>query len=404
MSFYYIARQPILDNKKQLFAYELLFRDGIDNAFPDIDSDEATQRLVENSEFNTGISAITSQQTAFINFTEQALCSGLPELLPQQSLVIELLETVPPNDAVYKAVTQLSDKGYTIALDDFNFNQQWQRFLPYVDIIKVDFQALSIEEIQQYTRQLGQFSGKLLAEKVETYEQYNQALELGFSYFQGYFFARPEVLQKRALPASYKVYTELLQSVSAEHYEPDEIAKIIERDPGISFKLLRFVNSAFFARQTDITSLQQAVVRLGQEEVRKFVAIIASASLGEKKPHELTRLSITRAKFCEQLAKHDPRYGAEPGAAFLAGLLSNFDALMDDELESLLSHIKVGNDIRRALIQRRGPIAFFMKAATSIETANWASLASVSERLKTTEKTVIEHYRSASEWVDSVYQ
>jgi len=399
---FYLARQPIFNTKKVLYAYELLFRDGFDNAFPAIDSDEATQRLIENSEFSSGIEALTGNSKAFINFTEESICSGLPELLPKRSVVVELLETIRPTDEVFAAVKSLKEKGYTVALDDFEFSPQWAKFLPYIDIIKMDFRLLSITQIKQQMSAHKGFKGDYLAEKVEDYTEFSEALKLGFIYFQGYFFARPEIIQRRSLSASQKVYMELLEKVTAEDYNPDEIAAIVERDTGVSYKLLRFVNSAFFARQSDITSLKQAVVRLGQQEIRKFVAIIATASLGESKPNELTRLSIARARFCEQLAQTDHRYGAEPGTAFLSGLLSKLDALMDDELEHLLNHIHAGNSIRAALLSKKGAIAFFLSTAESIERVNWDSITRAANKLKLPEKDLIDMYQKASSWAASV--
>lgn len=399
---FYLARQPIFNAKKALYAYELLFRDGFDNAFPVIDSDEATQRLIENSEFSSGIEALTGNNKAFINFTEESICSGLPELLPKRSVVIELLETIPPTDEVFAAVKSLKEKGYTVALDDFEFTPQWAKFLPFIDIIKMDFRLLSIIQIKQQMSAHKGFQGQYLAEKIEDYNEFSQALELGFTYFQGYFFARPEIIQRRSLSASQKVYMELLEKVTAEDYNPDEIAEIVERDTGVSYKLLRFVNSAFFARQSDITSLKQAVVRLGQQEIRKFVAIIATASLGESKPNELTRLSIARARFCEQLAQTDPRYGAEPGTAFLSGLLSKLDALMDDELEHLLNNIHAGNTIQSALLSKKGAIAFFLSTAEAIERIHWGNISRSAKKLKLPEKDVIDMYQKAANWAASV--
>ena len=395
---FYIARQPIFDRRRGLFAYELLFRDGFDNAFPDIDSDEATERLVESSELSTGIEALTGQNRAFINFTEQSICNQLPQLLPKQTTVVELLETIAPTDDVFQAVQSLKDKGYTLALDDFEFDDRWQRFLPLIDIVKMDFRALSIAQIKQQMRAHRGFTGRYLAEKVETYDEFKQALDIGFDYFQGYFFAKPEVIQRRSLSASQKVYLELLDKVSADDYNPDDIAQIIERDTGVSYKLLRFVNSAFFARRSEITSLKQAVVRLGQAEIRKFVALISTASLGESKPNELTQLSITRARFCEQLAQMNPRYGADPGTAFLSGLLSKLDAMMDDELSQILTHIHAGNIIRKALIDKKGAIGFFLITAEAIERVHWKKIDQAAKQLKLSSDTVIKLYHDASNW------
>lgn len=400
---YYIARQPILDQHKKLFAYELLFRDGQANSFPEIDSDEATSRLIDNSEFSSGISAITANHKAFINFTETSICQGLPEYLPKHSTVVELLETVTPSEQVLNAIKGLHSKGYCIALDDFEYDPKWEQFLPYVNIIKMDFRLMSIGQIKQQMKLHKGFNGIYLAEKVETYDEFHQALEMGFKLFQGYFFAKPEVIQRRALSVSENVYFELLEKTSAEHFEPDEIAKIVERDTGVSYKLLRFVNSAFFTKQTEICSLKQAVIRLGQAEVRKFVAIIATAALGAQKPDELTRLAITRARFFEQLALANSRYGADSNTAFLAGLLSNLDAIMDCELKPLLEDIHASTTLIDALLHRKGPVGVFLAAVCAIEQIDWQAIDKYSAMLHLPSKQLMDYYQDAAVWAVNLH-
>ncbi|WP_404402663.1 HDOD domain-containing protein [Idiomarina seosinensis] len=395
---FYIARQPILDTEKKLFAYELLFRDGFNNAFPKIDSNEATQRLIENGEFSSGFKSITANYKAFINFTEHAILKGLPELLPKNDIVIELLETVTPSEAVLAAVKQLKSEGYILALDDFEYYSDWDPFLPFIDIIKLDFRALTEKQIRQQMAYRSSFSGVYLAEKIETYEEFHQARELGFGYFQGYFFARPEVLKRKSLPVSHKIYLELLETLSNPDYDPDYVARLVEHDAGISYKLLRFVNSAFFSRRSQINSLKQAVVRLGQAEIRKFLAIIATASLGEQKPNELLRLLMTRAKFCEQLARSNVRYGADPDTAFLIGLLSKLDALMDDDLPYLLNYIAASDVICKALLEKRGPIAFFIGTSEALEQAHWEAVTNASTKLKLEERKLMQLYHGAANW------
>lgn len=399
---FYIARQPILDANKKLIAYELLFRDGFNNAFPSIDSNEATARLVENSEFSSGISSLTANNKAFINFTEQAICSQLPQLLPKHAIVVELLESIEPTDAVFAAVTELKQRGYTIALDDFEFSSPWARFLPYIDIIKIDFRALTVAQIKQQMSTMRGFEGRFLAEKIESYQEYEQAQSLGFDYFQGYFFAKPEVIQRRSLSVSQKVYLNLLQQTTAPQYNPAAVTAIIEQDTGLSFKLLRFVNSAFFARGSEITSLKQAVVRLGQQEIRKFVAIVATACLSDQKPDELTRLSIIRARFCELLAMSNKQYGSEQDTAFLAGLLSNIDAIMDDELAKILMVIHAGAVIYQALIDRQGAIGCFITTVEAIEQADWPLVKKASQRLKINNNTLLQAYYDACAWAEAI--
>lgn len=400
---FYIARQPILDTEKKLFAYELLFRDGLNNAFPKVNSNEATQRLVESSEFSSGFKSITANYKAFINFTEQALLQGLPELLSKNDIVIELLETITPSNSVFNTVKRLKDNGYVLALDDFEYEPAWDPFLPYIDIIKLDFRALTEKQIKQQMAYLSSFSGHYLAEKIENYEEFRQAEALGFRYFQGYFFARPEVLKRKSLSVSHKVYLELLDTLSTEDYDPDYVARLVEQDAGISYKLLRFVNSAFFSRQSQINSLKQAVVRLGQAEIGKFLAVIATASLGEHKPDELIRLSMTRARFCEQLAKTNPRYGADPDTAFLIGLLSKLDALMDDDLPYLLEYISASEVICQALLAKKGAIAFFIGTAESLEQANWKAVSRAANKLKLDDQKVMQLYHDAVNWTINLH-
>jgi EAL and modified HD-GYP domain-containing signal transduction protein len=201
--YFYAARQPILDKEKKLFAYELLFRDSIDNIFPDIDADEATTKMIEASNFNLGISEFTGNKPAFINFTLATLIKGYPETLTPEEVVVEILETVKPGKKLLAICKNLHDKGYTIALDDYIHQAVWQHFYPFIHIIKIDWQVTSLETIKAVKFAIKNFPHiKLLAEKVETYEEYNQALALDFELFQGFFFAKPEMVKTKSLSPS----------------------------------------------------------------------------------------------------------------------------------------------------------------------------------------------------------
>jgi len=212
---FYAARQPILDKSKNLFAYELLFRDSIDNVFPDIDGDEATSKMIEASQFTMGIGEFTGKNPAFINFTLDTLVKGYPEMLSPDEIVIEILETVKPGKKLLGICKDLHEKGYTIALDDYEHQKVWSHFYPYIKIIKVDIQQTGAEEIKEIIQSIkGHSHIELLAEKVETYEEYNEMLNLGFKYFQGYFFAKPEMVQAKSLSPSQMAMAELLYETS----------------------------------------------------------------------------------------------------------------------------------------------------------------------------------------------
>ena len=248
--YFYAARQPILDIDKKLFAYELLFRDSIDNVFPDIDGDEATTKMIEASNFNVGLSEFTGNKPAFINFTLETLSKGYPETLTPEEVVIEVLETVKPGKKLLEICKDLHDKGYTIALDDYIHKSVWHHFYPFIKIIKIDWQATSIDTIKEVKSALVDFPHiKLLAEKVETYEEYNQALELGFELFQGFFFAKPEMVKTKNLSPSQMAMAELLYETSKPDLDLASITSVFERDITLSYKLLRYANSAIFRAQ-----------------------------------------------------------------------------------------------------------------------------------------------------------
>ncbi|MEX1222141.1 MAG: HDOD domain-containing protein [Idiomarina sp.] len=398
--FFYVARQPILNRDKTLFAYELLFRDGMNNAFPNISADEATSKLVESSQFSSGIDDLTGGKLAFINFAEDAIINQLPTLLPNETVVVEVLETVTPNKNLVHALTTLKAKGYTIALDDFIYDEAWKLVFPHVDIIKIDIQISGLSEINELRRKLKDYSFKYLAEKVETYEEFQLGSTLGFDYFQGYFFSKPEVIQKRALNPSQLAFADLLFETSKLDMDVNKVCASIERDVGLSYKLLRFVNSSAFHRSRKIENLKQAIVFLGQQELQKLVAVIAAAQLSDNKPSELMRLSITRARFCEHLAV---LYGRKDDApkAFLTGLMSLIDAIMDDELKNILDRIPLSQDIYDALIDKRGVLAYLLALAVSYENANWARTAQIAKKLKISEAELPDLYLDATSWANA---
>lgn len=398
--FFYVARQPILDRNKELFAYELLFRDGMNNAFPKISAQVATSKLVESSQFSSGIEDITGGKPAFINFAEEAIINQLPTLLPHETAVIEVLETATPNNQLLAALKLIKAKGYTIALDDFVYDDAWRTVIPLVDIIKVDIQISSPADINHMRLSLRDSPVKYLAEKVETYEEFQVALKMGFEYFQGYFFSKPEIIQKRALNPSQLAFAELLFETSKSDMDIDKVCGAIERDVGLTYKLLRFVNSAAFKRSRRIENLKQAVVFLGQAELQKLVAVIAAAQLSNDKPTELMRLSITRARFCQLVAE---LYGRKEDAskAFLTGLLSLMDAIMDDTLEHVLERIPLSDEIRNALLDKKGFLAYMLALSTAYENADWARVTTYCEKLKIDERKLPSLYYDATTWANA---
>ncbi len=398
--YFYAARQPILDKNKNLFAYELLFRDSIDNVFPDINGDEATSKMVEASQFNMGISGFTGNKPAFINFTLETMSQGYPTMLTTDEVVIEILETVKPGKKLLAMCKDLYDKGYTLALDDYEHQKVWEHFYPYIKIIKVDIQQSNLDEIKTIIASTTNFPHiKLLAEKVETYEEYEQAVDLGFEYFQGYFFAKPEMVKTKSLSPSQMAMAELLYETSKPEMDLSSLTSVFERDVSLSYKLLRYANSAIFRRRSEISSIKQALVILGSSELKRFMGLMFAANANPDKPTELIKLAMTRAKFCE-LVVEKMTTPLDSSIAFLTGLLSMIDAILDEKLESVLEKLPLTAEIKDPLLTRKGVMAAIIKLVEFIEHAQWDKTGIVIEKLKLKKEDVVKSYNQALTWAD----
>lgn len=398
--YFYAARQPILDIDKKLYAYELLFRDSIDNVFPEIDADEATTRMIEASNFNVGLSEFTGSKPAFINFTLETLAKGYPETLSTDEVVIEILETVKPGKKLLEICQDLNEKGYTIALDNYIHQPVWRHFYPFIKIIKIDWQDISIETIKEIKLAIADFPHiKLLAEKVETYEEYNQALELGFELFQGFFFAKPEMVKTKNLSPSQMAMAELLYETSKPDLDLASITSVFERDVTLSYKLLRYANSPIFRRRNEISTIKQALVILGSGELKRFLGLMFAANVNPDKPSELINSAMTRAKFCELVAEQ-VNAPIDTSIAFLTGLLSLIDAIVDEELESILAKLPLAQEIKDSLLTRKGTMAALIKLVELIEHAEWHKTNIVMEKLGLEKSKVVRNYNQAIAWAD----
>lgn len=402
--YFYAARQPILNKEKNLYAYELLFRDSIDNVFPEIDGDEATSKMIEASKFNLGISEFTGNKPAFINFTLETLSKGYPLMLTTDEVVVEILETVKPGKKLLGICKDLYDKGYTLALDDYEHQAVWAHFYPLIKIIKIDWQATSIDEIKVIKQAISAHPHiQLLAEKVETYEEYNQAVELGFELFQGFFFAKPEMVKTKSLSPSQMAMAELLYETSKPELDLASITSVFERDVSLSYKLLRYANSAIFQRRSEISTIKQALVTLGSGELKRFLGLMFTTNVNPDKPSELINAAMTRAKFCELVA-NDINAPVDVSIAFLTGLLSHIDAILDEELSSILEKLPLAQEIKDALTTKKGVLAALLILVEQIEHAEWDKTAKVMEKLGLNKEDVVKDYNEAITWADEQAQ
>lgn len=397
----YVARQPIFDQHKRIYAYELLFRDGMANVVPDIDGDVATNRVIANTIFNIGMDVIAGGKKSFINFTRNLLVNKVPLLLSKENIVVEILEDVKAQGEVIAACREMAQKGFILALDDFEYNEQLEPLIDLADIIKFDFRISTLEEIRAYLQKLKGKDLRLLAEKVETLDEFNLALDMGFELFQGYFFCKPEIMKGKEIPSSQIAKLQIMAEINKQDFDFNELETLISRDVGISYKLLRYINSPFFAKPGKISAIKQALVYMGVSELRRFISLMTISELAEGKPHELISLSCIRGKFCELLGK-ESKYQLKAAELFTVGMFSLIDAIIDQPMDKVMEKLPLSEDLVTALVKKKGLLAGFLMLAIAYEQGRWQSTSKIARRLGIDEAAIPRLYREACQWSNSV--
>ncbi|MGA7801649.1 MAG: HDOD domain-containing protein [Gammaproteobacteria bacterium] len=364
----FIGRQPIYDGALTVQGYELLFRSGPDNHAVVANGDQATSQVILNAFVDIGLDQLVGTAPAFINLTRNFLVRSEPLPLPPDRVVLEVLEDIQVDDTVLAAVRRLANQGYTIALDDFVFREELRPLLELAEIVKIDIRSLNRSEVEEHVREIRRYPLTLLAEKVETYDDLAFCRELGFQRFQGYFFSRPKVITGQRIPANRLATLQLLAKLQQPDTQVAELEKLIRQDLTLSFRLLRYINSAFFALPRKIESIHQAVVYLGTNAIKTWVALLALSGIDDK-PHELMVLAMVRAKMCELLAQEisAPRHEA----FFTVGLFSALDAILDLPMEKVVASLPLADDIAAALLHREGLLGSALECAVAYEQARW---------------------------------
>jgi EAL and modified HD-GYP domain-containing signal transduction protein len=393
MSEYFIARQPILDRDGALYAYELLFRDSEANAAPrNMDHNAATADILTTSG-DVGLASLVGQHHAFINLPERFLDE--PDLLPlaPQQLVLEVLEDVEFNEKRLSGMRQLKERGFALALDDFVYDPRFEEALALVDIVKLEVPALAEERWEEEISRLRDYDVRVLAEKVETEQEFQRLHDLGCDLFQGYFFARPRLLRGRRLNSNQLALLQLLSRLNDPDLDIDDLAQLVDRDLALSVRVINHVQSAASALNRKVESVREAVVYLGRDRIRNLVALLLMARSGDK-PAALMSIALVRAKFCELIAADEP--GGDPGAYFTAGLFSVLDAMMDVPMAEVVDKLPVSNELVDALVGHSGPMGRALSMAIAIERDDpiemWCDDAQRCAR----------QYRAATQWSEEV--
>lgn len=399
----FVARQPIFDHHLRVFGYELLFRSGTENIFTHQDGDQATCSVVNGTLHVFGRELLTTQSKCFINATRRVLLEELYTVLPPQHCVVELLENVEPDEEVIEGCRRLKSLGYMLALDDFVLYQKIEPLLKLADLLKVDFLVTKGEERRILLNEAVPRGMKLLAEKLETRDDFLTALKLGYHYFQGYFFCKPEIVTRKDIPGYKLNYLRILQEMSKPELDFDDLATIIKQDVSLSVKLLRFLNSATFGLRNEVTSIKQALVLLGERAVRKWVWVLALAGVSDDRPSELVVTTLVRARFGEQIAA-DAGFAGREYDLFLLGLLSLIDVLVGRPMPDVLAELGVQPELQGALAMDGSRLSKVPQLVVGYERGNWDEMERCAKELGIGEGRIPEVYADAVEWAEKIFK
>jgi len=396
-----LARQPIFDKNQNVFAYELLYRSGAGNYYDCDDGDKATLEVITSSLLLIGFEKLTRNKKAFINFTKNLLESDVATYLPKETAVIEILENVEPDTTTIQACRKLKDMGFVLALDDFLYNEKYKPLIDLAEFIKVDFLTTDLSSRKKIINTIGKHK-KFLAEKVETYDEFTQAREMGYTYFQGYFFSKPMIVKSKDIP-SYKMnYFQLMRTVNKPEFDLDSVEKLIRNDVALSYKLLTFINSAVFYLKSEIRSIKHALTLLGRKGTVKWISLIALKMIGEDKPSELIITALCRATFCELLSA---KIGFKDRSSefFLLGMFSLIDAFLDQPLENILPDLPISEESKEALLGHDSPYRDPYDLMIAYEKGDWDCFHNLAVKLNLDEKEVVNFYINSMDMANKIF-
>lgn len=395
----YIARQPIFDRQRKTQAYELLFRASEENSYNGSDPEMASKSTMDTAVL-VGLDVLSDGHDIFLNCTHGLLIGGYPSLFPPSVTVVEVLETVEPTPAVLTACKQLKDAGYRIALDDFVDHPRFAPLIEMADIIKVDFRLTPPKERNEIVRRYGVNGRTMLAEKVETHEEFNQAANGGFELFQGYFFCKPNIMSTHKLPGISDQSFRILAVLGKPDLDLIEIEQVIKSEPALSYRLLRYLNSPAFYLQTEIRSILQALTLLGEHDLRKWLLLVYTVAAGGAKNPELVNAALVRARFAELLGPHAHLSGA---SLFIVSLLSLMGAILNIPLPTLMQQISVPDEIADAVLGEPNALRRCHDLVVAYEAGDWASCETLRQELHIHREHLRPAYLEALQWARRLY-
>ena len=396
-----IGRQPILDRKERIYGYELLFRSTDINAADIQDAGRATANVIINTITSFGTAELLGEHKGFINVDFDMLMDEALELLPKDQIVIELLESIVPSPALTERCLALKEAGFVLALDDHEYSQDFAELYAIVDIIKIDLLLTPLESLPEIIENLRPYPCKLLAEKVESIELFTACHELGFDYFQGYYFARPDILKKKKMDANAASLLKLVRLL-AEDASIDDIEQAFRISPALAYKLLMIVNSVGFGNRSKIQGVRHAITMAGRVQIKRWLQLALFAADGDEAfEHPLLDMAATRAGLMEQLALVHPHLSRDlesPERAFMTGILSLMEKIYSISIEELIINLNLNEEVASALLKRTGHYGELLRIMEHLEDLDMLSASAELTTIGIDPKTMLDLQMRAFNW------
>jgi len=393
----FIARQPIFTPKEKVYGYEILYRESSENKFNDTEPDKATTNVLLNTFESFGPQIITNEKLAFINFTESLLKENIADLFPKEYLVVELKLSTLQKEDNFTHLDNLKKNKYKISVDNFHLDFNENLITKYADIIKIDFYKFEKEDIAKIANTFKNKNVKLLAEKLETQEDFKLAKNLGFDLFQGYFFKKPEILLTQNLAPLKISYLQLLIKLNEDELDLVELSNIISRDLGLTYRLLKMVNTLSFSLRREVDSVKDALILLGDIKTRKWISVIVLTELSNDRPEELVRTSLVRAKFAELLSSK-AKMENKSDVLFLSGLFSMIDVILNKPLEDILKELNISKEVKDSLLDEDDKLYKFLNLIISYEKGNWEEVSEIGKAFNLNTEDISDCYMNSLAW------
>ena len=392
----YVARQPILDLHGRVYGYELLFRSGREQSFQG-DGNLATRTMLDNAVV-FGLERLTGGLTAFVNCTREALTEKLVDVLPASLFVLEILETLEPTPALVSACRSLKNAGFRLALDDFRWKPEWEPLIELADYIKVDFTLSGPAERRALLKHLNDSPVALIAEKIETQEEFRQARDEGFTLIQGYYFCRPQLIENRKVPANRLTQIEILRVLREKELNMQQLCTMVKRDASLTYRLLRLLSSPLYGVRQEVNSVKTALIAVGEDGFRRVATLAITSELNAGQPEELLRMALVRARFCELGAELCLLDATEQ---YLLGLLSLLPAMLRVPMQQLAPHLPLREEITVALMGAAVPERRLLDWLMAHEHGDWAGCDAIAAQHSLNQETLLAVYERALDWAES---